>query len=603
MKTKKVFFYYFINIFFLLVINLVLANERIGIVRSLNPLWTLIAYIFKDLLKGSMRYIFLKFLIWMLLWVFLILLAPKALEILKADNDTAKKQSNLITFLLSLIMTIGIPEAALEFIFSSYAFLGFILIMFIGPAIFMGGKTPKSKVLRGFVLLFAGLVIFAYDSFSELNDIFILFGTLLIIWGLINIINGLSNTTLKNALSNQETSNPRDPLNQRDIDEEKDPEIKKLKQEIKALFELNREFSKEINVIQNNISDIKKKNILIFKREINLQEKIQRLRNIESQFSVALSKPEPIINLIKQVKNNPKFSQINILDKKTPWLGFDNVVNAFIKNYKILISLLRDYALYKGELLGEKEQNLVNLLKEHIEELKKTFEIVGKTPDSETLKLETQVNNLENEITAAIEKGKKQKKEKILKLTKDLAKYFTSMENELNEYGSLINNEAEYIKKIEAYLLITNNDKNNKEQDIINELDKYITSFKKGLKYLRNVTFIGIKEEKEVHNLILELSFLTKDLENEELKIEQAYNNWIAWVKQIEQVVKKLGTLENNININIKIPIFKKEIFISLLDTYSNELINFYKAIQDSESVCKTLIEEYKKLAQEVENL
>ncbi|MEM2139302.1 MAG: hypothetical protein QXM96_04075 [Candidatus Woesearchaeota archaeon] len=606
MDKKKIFFsYVFINIFFLIFINLVFAaSNGQSFVRALNPFWNLISYIFKDLLKGSMRYIFLKFLVWMLLWVFLILLAPKALEALKSDNDTAKKQANIITFLLSLIMTIGIPEAALEFIFSSYAFFGFIFIMLIGPAIFMGGKTPQNNFARGGMFILIGIIIYAYDNFANnIPDFFIFGATLSIIYGIIMWINGLSNGGKLSEISLRNTSNPKSIINQKDIEQENDPELKLLKQEIKALFELNREFSKEINVIQNNVSDIKKKNILIYKREINLKAKIQRLRNIESQFSVALSKPEPIINLIEKVKNNSKFSQINILDKKTPWLGFDNVVNAFIKNYKILISLLRDYALYKGELLGEKEEYLVDLLKEHIEKLKKTFEIVGKTPDSETLKLETQVNNLENEITAAIEKGKKQKKEKILKLIRDLETYFNNMDNALNEYGSLINTEANYIKKIEEYLLASSNEKYNKEKDIIKELNKYINSFKKGLNYLRNVTFIGIKEEKEVHNLISELSFLSKDLEKEDLIIEKAYNIWIAWVKQVEQDVKKLGELENDINTNINIPLLNKDLIINLLNSYSNELINFYKAIQDSESVCRTLIVEYKKLAQEVENL
>ncbi|MEM4397080.1 MAG: hypothetical protein QW757_00480, partial [Candidatus Woesearchaeota archaeon] len=448
-----------------------------------------------------------------------------------------------------------------------------------------------------------GIIIYAYDSFaSNLSDIFILGATLSIIYGIIMWINGLSIGGSLTGISKKEPSNPKDPITNKEIEQEKDSELKKLKQEIKALFELNREFSKDVEVIQNNVSDLRKKNILSLKRELNLEQKKQRLNNVEAQFSVPFGKVESIINLIENIKNNPKFSQLGFLDKKKPMSGFDNVVKAFIKNYKILISLLRDYAIYKGEVLGEQEQGLEQRLKQEIEKLKRTFEIVGKTPDSETLKLEAQINNLNNEIIAAIEKGKKQKKEKLLKLIRDLETYFNNMEQELNEYGSLISNEAKDIKKIEEYILASSNEKDTKKQDIINELNKYINSFKRGLNYLRNVTFKGIKEEKDVHNLISELSFLSKDLEQEDLRIEKAYNIWIAWVKQVEQDVKKLNNLEKDIEATLKFP-FKENLIINLLNSYQNELINFYKAIQNSNSVCRALLDSYKRLAQEVQKL
>ncbi|MEM3374382.1 MAG: hypothetical protein QXE31_04125 [Candidatus Woesearchaeota archaeon] len=596
-KKKETSLLYLVGFIFLLDINIVLAQSSgQSFVRALNPFWNLISYIFKDLLQPSTRYIFFKFLVWMLLWIFLMLLAPKALESLKADNDTAKKQANIITFILALIMTIGIPNAALELIFSSYAFLGFLFIMFIGPALFIGGKTPQNNFARGGIFILIGIIIYAYDSFaSNLSDIFILGATLSIIYGIIMWINGLSIGGSLTGISKKEPSNPKDPITNKEIEQEKDSELKKLKQEIKALFELNREFSKDVEVIQNNVSDLRKKNILSLKRELNLEQKKQRLNNVEAQFSVPLEKVNPIIQIIQNIKQNPKFSQLGFFDKKKPMSGFDNVVKSFIINYKILISLLRDYALYKGELLSEKEENLHNILKEHIDKLKKTFEIVGKTADSETLKLEAQINNLENEIVAAIQKGKKQKKEKLLKLISDLENDFNNMDTELKNYGSLIDSE---IKKINEYINADDLRKNQIISEIKNNLSKFQNAFNSGLRYLRNMTRKGIKEEKKFHQKIIEIKDYANYLENDDLKIENAYNTWIAWVKEIEEELKKL----DEINKKIKTINYEADL-INLFKQEEQLLSKFYQSIQKSESVCKALLEGYRKLANEVQNL
>lgn len=603
--SKKKFFYVFISILSLFFISSSISFAQTGqsFVRALNPFWNLIYYLFFTLLQNNTRPIFFKFLVFLLLGTTLLAFAPRILSQLKIEDDTAKKNIKVAIWIISLMMTLTMPSSILDFIFLNYGFFGFIIVLIGIPIFILKTENQQTNIMRSSSLIIAGVTILAYTAnaykygvaiSSGLADIYTTIGTLLILIGVIMFLNsGINLVGNKSKESNREPSVVSSKISKKDIDNQPDTEKKELLNDIKVLSELNIDFAKEIEKIQKEsnplLNETRKRIKLPFlNKEEDFNKKLTRIRAIELNINQAIQKIQPCIDLITKIKSSPKFDELSTLNKKTPFFGYYNIVNSFIKNFKIFISLVMDYIVFKTILIPNeqtiiKEENLADWIKK----LKNIFEFINKNPDSDSLSLESRLNGLNNEISSKKNKFIGEKVRRIKSIINELEKFFIIMDQELKNFGSLTDEEKNFLEKINKYNTLQDEEKN----EITNNLNKYKIAFEKGIRYLRKLTYKGINDEKKLHNLIKEIISMIPYLENEELKIENAYNLWIGWIKEIEQDILYLNKHENHLEKDLNDLNYHIDIV-----NFINKIPNFYQHLQNSENVCKTLIIEFEKL-------
>ncbi|MEM2139301.1 MAG: hypothetical protein QXM96_04070, partial [Candidatus Woesearchaeota archaeon] len=177
-EQKKILKISFLILISLLIINIASAQATY---RALKPFWDFIAYIFNILPSGTTRYIFFRFIIWMLLASVLILLVPNSIHLFRTkdsqgnsqdlfpNNETTKKQAKIVAWILSLMMSIGIPEKVLDLIFNSYSFFGALLLIAVAPALAFALTNKSGRRLKGVAFFFAGLILMIFSTVGTIK--------------------------------------------------------------------------------------------------------------------------------------------------------------------------------------------------------------------------------------------------------------------------------------------------------------------------------------------------------------------------------------------------------------------------------------------------
>lgn len=309
----------------LLIFNLMIYSVKAQVTyRALQPFWNLIAYIFNILPNGVTRYAFFKFIIWLLLATVLIVLVPKALQFLKSDDETTKKQAKIVAWILSLMMSIGIPNKVLDLIFNSYSFIGAFLLVAVGPAIVFTLTNKSNRRLRGLAFLFSGLLLIIFSNAGtsagwfnllDLLDWLNAGGLIMMIIGLVMIIQGDDNN---NQNTQQQTSTQA---------AQPQPQSVNLQQ-----FQQNyQELQQNLQAFNNSLQQFKSSIIGISQEGQLTQQQRQNVINTAKSVYKAANAITPLI--ISLQFNNQLFQQL----QPNPEAQFNQYVKNYLENYNDFI--------------------------------------------------------------------------------------------------------------------------------------------------------------------------------------------------------------------------------------------------------------------------
>ncbi len=122
---------------------------------AFQPLIDLFDFILNDL---GQNIVFRKFLIWMLLFSVLVMVVPNLPFI--GDSATEKKQAKIIALILSLIMSLGIPNVIINLIFDEYSLVGALALYLLVPVLlFLATKDMQNPAVKGVVFIITGLLL------------------------------------------------------------------------------------------------------------------------------------------------------------------------------------------------------------------------------------------------------------------------------------------------------------------------------------------------------------------------------------------------------------------------------------------------------------
>ncbi|MEM4397079.1 MAG: hypothetical protein QW757_00475 [Candidatus Woesearchaeota archaeon] len=286
-EQKKILKFSFLILVSLLIIDLVSAQTSY---RALKPFWDFIAYIFNILPSGTTKYIYYKFIIWMLLASVLILLVPNSIHLFRTkdgqgnsqelfpNNETTKKQAKIVAWILSLMMSIGMPNDILDLIFDSYSFLGALLLVAVGPALVFSLTNKSGRRLKGVAFFIAGLMLMIFSTVGTINgwvklgdllDWVNTGGFIMMIIGLVMIIQGDEKTNNAQTTQNASNQNQEDQTQQQnntqhsqvhqtkiEFDKERAKYSLHLVDEIlHEIDEFNKKLIEKINLINQEIKD------------------------------------------------------------------------------------------------------------------------------------------------------------------------------------------------------------------------------------------------------------------------------------------------------------------------------------------------------------
>ncbi len=275
--------------------------NALNFVQSFQPFWNLINYLLNVLPSGATKFVFYKFLIWMIMAVLLMILIPK-LPFIKEGDETAKKNGKVLAWVLALMMSLAIPNIILDLIFTQYAFFGAFFLMAIVPALIFAATDKAGTRLRGFAFFVAGLTILLFTTFAQqagwitftqtMIDWLMIAGGIMMIVGAVMIIGGMgkSGNSTTSSIFGGDDSSTRDPS--------KPPEIKP------GDPESNSEEKRELIGKISNIGD----KVAIFKRDVDMLKRFMRkFDKIINPRSLGLSLIPPHFlrwgNIIKKTGN------------------------------------------------------------------------------------------------------------------------------------------------------------------------------------------------------------------------------------------------------------------------------------------------------------
>ncbi|MEM3374383.1 MAG: hypothetical protein QXE31_04130 [Candidatus Woesearchaeota archaeon] len=400
-EQKKILKFSFLLLVGFLIIDFVSAQTTY---RALKPFWDFIAYIFSVLPSGTTKYVFYKFIIWMLLASVLILLVPNSLAFLRSEDPTVKKNAKIIAWILSLMMSIGIPNSILDLIFNSYSLIGAFLLLAVGPALIFALTNKSNRRLRGIAFLVSGVLLMIFATTGTVNEWLNLWdlldwinlgGFIMMIIGLVMIIQGDEKTITNDELNSSNSSN--NDYNQNPIQNHETFEKEKAKNSLHLIDEIlneinefNNKLVEKISLIENEIND--------YRNEIKiLEELLQKIKELKERISHVsiindhLSDEKAIKGLKEEIEN-----KLN--------LGSGHNITTAIRDLKTLEKHLSTIDQHIVEL-QRKQNTLITKSKNNLWNVDNSLE--GQTSNQDLANLIQETRHLIRDIVSKIDQIKK----------------------------------------------------------------------------------------------------------------------------------------------------------------------------------------------------
>ncbi|MEM4397974.1 MAG: hypothetical protein QW757_05120 [Candidatus Woesearchaeota archaeon] len=521
----KISFLLFVS---LLIIDFVSAQTTY---RALKPFWDFIAYIFSVLPSGTTKYVFYKFIIWMLLASVLILLVPNSLAFLRSEDPTVKKNAKIIAWILSLMMSIGIPNSILDLIFNSYSLIGAFLLLAVGPALIFALTNKSNRRLRGIAFLVSGVLLMIFATTGTVNEWLNLWdlldwinlgGFIMMIIGIIMIIMGDEKTNTGSEKTEHSQNEKNSEHNNENNSQHKKSEHHETfeKEKAKNSLHLIDEILNEINEFNNKLVE----KIRLIEIEINdyrneikiLEELLQKIKELKERISHVsiindhLSDEQAIKELKEEIEN-----KLN--------LGSGHNITTAIRDLKTLEKHLSTIDQHIVEL-QRKQNTLITKSKNNLWNVDNSLE--GQTSNQDLANLIQETRHLIRDIASKIDQIKR-----IEHLNERAeSQIIEQNKNEIIQ-GSNIDSLINAIKTLCGEVI------NKKENNKLNSLKTNITHLLHFLETQPNHSSPGgkIAHKLRIHETLQQIS---RNI-NEEGKISDEIIKELDQLKQQLQVISK----------------------------------------------------------------